>query len=237
MLRHAVPYKRFHNFTHHRSQTNWSVVSCLPAVPLVFKYGCNICFSPYSQHNTSVHWCFKMMSKGGARASASSFNTLGCTRSSPGDFPGFNVFSFLLMLSSEIITSSNASGSSALAGWVYLHYLPLWKLSWKCLIVHQISPYPILSLSVFLGRLLCLGFQAQIFLVEFWSVQPHCSRIFMVCFNFYGNFSFSFFLSLSSQFSDFVSLFCICQMWFSISFLIYLAHILCLRHMSYLIAL
>ena len=47
----------------------------------------------------------KMMCKGGARASTSSFITLGCTRSGPGDFPGFNVFSFLLMLSSEIITS------------------------------------------------------------------------------------------------------------------------------------
>ena len=51
----------------------------------------------------------KMMCKGGARASASSFNTLGCTRSGPGDFPRFNVVIFLLMLSSDIITSFSAS--------------------------------------------------------------------------------------------------------------------------------
>ena len=42
----------------------------------------------------------KMMCKAVARASASSFNTLRCTRSGPGDFSGFDVFSFLLMLSS-----------------------------------------------------------------------------------------------------------------------------------------
>ena len=51
----------------------------------------------------------KMMCKGGARAWASSFNTVGCTRSGPGDFPGFNVLSFLRMLYSEIITSSSVS--------------------------------------------------------------------------------------------------------------------------------
>ena len=76
-------------YIQHRCQTNWPVVSCLPAVPLILNMAvifASLHIAGTIQVPIAV---LKMMCKGGARALASSFNTLKCTRSGPGDFPGF----------------------------------------------------------------------------------------------------------------------------------------------------